>query len=112
MSIGRELSEEFKSLLRLRTEPVAFRRLEKAEDLGKVSNVVRMKRGFTYCQVPFLVRVLGQTVGITKDDPMGDRCSRLHGLRPATEKSMQREAEMLSMTWFANPEEAQIPKRP
>jgi uncharacterized protein (DUF169 family) len=106
MAIGREISEEFKSLLRLRTEPVAFRRFEKAEDLGKVPNVVRMKRGFTYCQVPFLVRVLGQTVGITKDDPMGDRCSRLHGLRPPTEKSMKREAEMLSLTWFANPEEA------
>ena len=106
MAMGGEIGEEFKSLLRLKTEPVAFRRLEKAEELEKIRNVVRVKRGFTYCQVPFLVRVLGQTVGITKDDPMGDRCSRLHGLRPATEKSMQREAEMLSMTWFANPEEA------
>ena len=35
MAIGREISEEFKSLLRLRTEPVAFRRLEKSEDLEK-----------------------------------------------------------------------------
>jgi uncharacterized protein (DUF169 family) len=106
MAIGREISEESKTFLRLKIEPAAFRRLEKAEDLGKTSNFVRMRRGFTYCQVPFLVRVLGQTVGITKDDPMGDRCSRLHGLRPATEKSMQREAEMPSTTGFANPEEA------
>jgi uncharacterized protein (DUF169 family) len=106
MAAWKERGESLKSLLRLKTEPVAFRRLEKAEELEKVPNVVRVKRGFTYCQVPFLVRVLGQTVGITKDDPMGDRCSRLHGLRPATEKSRQREAEMLSVTWFANPEEA------
>jgi len=106
MAAWGEMSREFKNLLRLKTEPVAFRRLPKVQELEKIPNVTRVKRGFTYCQVPFLVRVLGQTVGITKDDSMGDRCSRLHGLRPATEKSMQREAEMLSMTWFANPEEA------
>ena len=106
MAVWAETSEDFKRLLRLRTEPVAFRRLEKAEDLDKIANVVRVKRGFTFCQVPFLVRVLGQTVGITKGDPIGDRCTRLHGLRPATEKSMQSEAAMLSSTWFASPEEA------
>ncbi len=106
MAIWQEMSEEFKRLLRLRTEPIAFRRFEKAEDLDKIANVVRLKRGFTFCQVPFLVRVLGQTVGITKDDPIGVRCTRLHGLRPATEKSMQAEAAMLSTTWFASPEEA------
>ena len=106
MAIWAEMTEDFKTLLRLRTEPVAFRRLEKAEDLEKIKNVVRVKRGFTFCQVPFLVRVLGQTVGITKEDPIGNRCTRLHGLRPATEKSMQNEAAMLSTTWFASPEEA------
>jgi len=106
MGIGVEIGEDFKAQLKLRTEPIAFRRLEKAEELDKIRNVVRIKRGFTFCQVPFLVRVLGQTIGITKDDPVGDRCTRLHGLRPATEKSMQREAAMLSTTWFASPEEA------
>jgi len=106
MGIWSEMSENFKSLLKLKSEPVAFRRLEKAEELDKIANVTRVKRGFTYCQVPFMVRVLGQTVGITKEDPIGDRCTRLHGLRKATEKSMQGEAAMLSTTWFATPEEA------
>ena len=106
MAIWSEMSENFKSLLKLKSEPVAFRRLEKAEELDKIANVTRVKRGFTYCQVPFMVRVLGQTVGITKEDPIGDRCTRLHGLRKATEKSMQGEAAMLSTTWFATPEEA------
>jgi len=101
-----ERSEDLKGLLKLRTEPIAFRRLERAEELDRIRNVVRVKRGFTFCQVPFLVRVLGQTVGIKKEDPIGDRCTRLHGLRAATEKSMQREAAMLSTTWFASPEEA------
>jgi len=106
MEIWAEMGEDFKALLKLRTEPIAFHRLEKAEELDKIRNVVRIKRGFTFCQVPFLVRVLGQTIGITKEDPIGDRCTRLHGLRSATEKSMQREAAMLSTTWFASPEEA------
>ena len=106
MGIWAELSEGLKNLLRLRTEPVAFRRFEKTEELDTIKNVVRLQRGFTFCQVPFLVRVMGQTVGITKEDPIGDRCTRLHGLRHATEKSMQAEAAMLSTTWFASPEDA------
>ncbi len=106
MGIWAEKTEDFKTLLRLRTEPIAFRRLEKVEDLDQIANVIRVKRGFTFCQVPFMARVLGQTVGITKEDPIGDRCTRIHGLRPATEKSMQREAAMLSNTWFGSPEEA------
>jgi uncharacterized protein (DUF169 family) len=101
-----EKTEDFKTLLRLRTEPIAFRRLEKVEDLEQIANVIRLKRGFTFCQVPFMARVLGQTVGMTKEDPIGDRCTRIHGLRAATEKSMQGEAAMLSTTWFGSPEEA------
>jgi len=101
-----DIAAELKALLRLRTEPVAFRRLKSAAQLETIKNVTRIKRGFTYCQVPFLVRVMGQTIGITKQDPIGDRCTRLNGLRPATEKSMQAEAQMLSHTWFGSPEDA------
>ncbi|MBN1473731.1 MAG: DUF169 domain-containing protein [Syntrophaceae bacterium] len=49
---------------------------------------------------------MGQTIGITKQDPIGDRCTHLNGLRPGTEKSMQAEAQMLSKTWFGSPEDA------
>mgnify|MGYP001185091112 FL=1 len=101
-----KISEELKSLLRLKTEPVAFRRLEKAEELNSIKNVKRLQRGFTYCQVPFLVRAMEQTIGITKEDPLGERCMRIHGLRHATEKSMNAEAKMLATTWFGSPEEA------
>jgi uncharacterized protein (DUF169 family) len=106
MGTWAETTENLKTYLKLKSEPVAFRRLEKAEELEQIANVVHVKRGFTYCQVPFLVRVLGQTIGITKADPIGDRCTRLHGLRPATDKSMQAEAALLSTTWFASPEQA------
>ncbi len=106
-----DIASELKTTLRLKTEPVAFRRLDKAQDMEKIKNVMRVKRGFTFCQVPFLVRVMGQTIGITKQDPIGDRCTRLNGLRHATEKSMQAEAQMLARTWFGSVEDALLQQR-
>ncbi|HEX7365132.1 MAG TPA: DUF169 domain-containing protein [Dehalococcoidia bacterium] len=101
-----ELGTELENALRLRTKIIAYCRLEKAEDLGNIKNVVRLERFFTFCQVPFMVRVNGITVGITREDKIQDRCSRLFGLKQASEKSMNAEAAMLSKTWFRSPEEA------
>jgi uncharacterized protein (DUF169 family) len=101
-----ELSKELVSTLRLKTDPVAFSRLEKAADLDKIKNVQRIARLYTFCQAQFLVRVERMTIGITKEDKMNVRCMRLHGVRHASEKTMQAEAEMFATTWFLNPEEA------
>jgi uncharacterized protein (DUF169 family) len=101
-----ELGTELENILRLKTKVIAYRRLEKAEELDTIKNVVRLDRFFTFCQVPFMVRVNGITVGITKEDKILERCSRIFGLRQATEKSMNAEAAMLSTTWFRSPEEA------
>jgi uncharacterized protein (DUF169 family) len=101
-----ELGTELENTLRLKTKIIAYRRLETAEELDTLKNVVRIDRFFTFCQVPFMVRVNGITVGITKEDKILDRCSRLFGLKQATEKSMNAEAAMLSTTWFHSPEEA------
>jgi uncharacterized protein (DUF169 family) len=101
-----ELGTELENTLRLKTKIIAYRRLEKAEELDAIKNVVRLDRFFTFCQVPFMVRVNGVTIGITKEDKIQGRCSRLFGLRHASEKSMNAEAAMLSTTWFGSPEEA------
>jgi len=101
-----ELGTELENTLRLKTKIIAYRRLEKAEEFDAIKNVVRIDRFFTFCQVPFMVRVNGITVGITREDKIQDRCSRLFGLKQATEKSMNAEAAMLSTTWFRSPEEA------
>ena len=101
-----ELGRELQETLCLKTRPVAFRKLANAEDLDEIENVYRPDHTFTYCQVPFMVRVLGLTVGITREDQMLDRCMRLHGLKDADEESMQRESFMLSTTWLPSPEEA------
>jgi uncharacterized protein (DUF169 family) len=100
------LAQELERRLRLKNRIVAYRRLESAKDLDKIENVYRPNRSFTYCQVPFMVRVQGLTVGVTREDQMVDRCMRLHGLKDADEESMQRESFMLSTTWFGSPEEA------
>jgi uncharacterized protein (DUF169 family) len=95
-----ELGKELENRLRLKTRIIAFQKLNNAEEMDSMENIIRLDRFFTYCQVPFMVRVNGLTVGVTKDDKVNPRCSRLFGLRTATEKSMNAEADMLSKTWF------------
>ncbi|MCJ7771729.1 MAG: DUF169 domain-containing protein, partial [Desulfobacterales bacterium] len=101
-----ELGTELENTLRLKTKIIAYRKLEKEQELDSIKNVIRLDRFFTFCQVPFMVRANGLTVGITKNDKVNPRCSRLFGLRAATEKSMDAEAGMLSKTWFHSPEQA------
>jgi len=47
MATWTERSEDLKGLLKLRTEPIAFRRLERAEELDRIRNVVRVTCGRT-----------------------------------------------------------------
>jgi uncharacterized protein (DUF169 family) len=106
MGIWNELSGQLSELLKLKTRPVAFRKLENAEELSQIENVFRLDRSFTYCQVPFMARSLGLTIGITEADRIGERCMRLHGLKVANGESMKQESARLATTWFASPEDA------
>ncbi len=100
------ITSEVERLLRLRTYPVAYKRLEKLEELDKIPKVRRYDRNFTFCQVPALVRRGGWTVGVTRGN-MGERCARIHGLAPTTEEAIENEANLFATyTWFANVEEA------
>lgn len=108
MSTWAEKSQKLSDMLRLRTAPVAFKTLQKTEDLEQIPGVKRWKKTCTFCQVPYLARVVGLTVGITTGDGMLDRCKRLHGLLPTTEESMNNEAQMLAGTWMPSREEAML----
>ncbi len=105
-----ETAKELEQILRLRTQVVAFRRLERADDLGSVQNVRRIDHFSTFCQIPTLVRTNGWVIGIAKTDVkeglLLDRCSRMHGLRTASDKSIAAEAGSLARTWFGSEEEA------
>jgi uncharacterized protein (DUF169 family) len=99
------LSREMECLLRLKTSPIAYKRLEKKEELEKIPEVMRLDHRATFCQVPALVRRIGLTIGVTRDN-LGERCARINGLAPTTEKEVAWEANSFARTWFANVEEA------
>lgn len=106
MSNWAKWSKELQNLLHLRSKIIAFRKFDKAKDLDKIENITRIKnRLFTFCQVPFMARVGGLTVGITRHDSMLDRCMRIFGLKTPSDRSMTSEGESMATTWFASPEE-------
>jgi len=106
MNTWTEKAEALKRKLVLRTEPVAFKRFETAAELKKIEKITEVKMTHTFCQLPFMVRVMGMTIGVTSDGKTLDRCKRLHALYPTTEESMEEEASMLSRTWFGSKEDA------
>ncbi|MBL7062268.1 MAG: DUF169 domain-containing protein, partial [Dehalococcoidia bacterium] len=63
-----KLTHEMESLLRLKTSPVAYKRLEKMEELEKIPGVMRLNRKASFCQAPALARMVGMTVGVTRDN--------------------------------------------
>ncbi len=105
MSNWIEKSNELKESLQLRTEPIAYRRLEKASDLDNIEGVTRLKQGATFCQIKFQARVLGYTVGVASEDNMYKRCKGIHGLRSHNEEDMKKEAANFAATWMPSPEE-------
>jgi uncharacterized protein (DUF169 family) len=99
------LSDKMDRLLRLKASPVAYKRLEKLQELDKIPEVMRLDRHASFCQVPAMVRTMGLTIGATRDN-FGDRCARINGLTPTTQKQVAWEAESFATSWFANIEEA------
>jgi uncharacterized protein (DUF169 family) len=99
------LSRDMECLLRMKAVPVAYKRLEKLAELDKIPDVVRLDRRASFCQVPAMVRTIGVTIGATRDN-FGDRCARINGLAPTTEKQVAWEVEGFAHGWFANEEEA------
>jgi len=99
------LTQEMERLLQLKASPVAYKRLERVEELDKIPGVMRLDRRASFCQVPAMVRTMGLTVGATRDN-FGERCARINGLAPTTEKQVAWEAESFANTWFANAAEA------
>jgi uncharacterized protein (DUF169 family) len=100
------LCTELENLLRLRTKIIAYKRLDKAEDLDQIPGVHRVQHSLTFCQVPDMVRVHGLTIGLINDGKMGDRCMSFCGLVDYPEEKMYESAATLSTTWFNSPEEA------
>ncbi|TFG93503.1 MAG: hypothetical protein E4H15_01180 [Syntrophobacterales bacterium] len=106
MNTWREKAEALKRKLALRTHPVAFKRFDSADEMKKLETITEVEMTHTFCQLPFMARVMGRTIGVTTDSKTLDRCKRLHALYPTTDESMKEEAAMLSKTWFGSKEDA------
>jgi uncharacterized protein (DUF169 family) len=94
-----------KERLRLPTEPIGFRRFDRKSELDDIKGVTRWKQDCMFCQIPFMARVGGQTIGLTHEDKVGDRCKRIHGLLQTNPEAKRMEAKMLSRTWMPSVEE-------
>jgi uncharacterized protein (DUF169 family) len=99
------ITRKMESLLRLRTSPIAYKRLEKLEEMESIPRVRHFHRVFTFCELPTLVRRHGWTVGILRSN-LTDRCARIHGLAISTEEQIAKEASRFGIQWFATVEVA------
>ena len=100
-----EIAHQLEQLLRLETFPIAYKKLQKLEELDQIPGVRRFDRRFTFCQVPTLVRRGGWTIGVTRNN-LSERCARINGLAVTTKAEVSREAKDFTTTWFATLEDA------
>jgi uncharacterized protein (DUF169 family) len=102
----KELAKRIEEMLHLETQVVAYKHLGSLDEFNKIPDVRTFNHFFTFCQLVTMARVNGWTVGATKADAregrLLDRCSRIHGLRIASEKSMAAEAASFTTTWFSS----------
>ena len=68
MAKWKEQCEQLQKLLRLRTNPVAYKRFETIEEFEKVPNVQRLKNVNTFCQIMWFARAKDLAMGATKQD--------------------------------------------
>jgi len=97
-------ARELETLLRLRTFPLAWRRVKTVAEMEKIPRVRRLDHPVTFCQMLTLARTAGWTVGLTaKDFP---RCGfkSVAGLVPPTEEDLS--GIRRAGYWLKTPEDA------
>lgn len=114
MSTMKELGQNLKELLQLDSSIIAVKRMENKDGLKDIEGIEKPASAFTFCQLPYLVRKEGKTIGITKDDatPLAEkmqlryRCLRIQGLAPADDQQIEHEAKGFNGFWFGSYETA------
>ena len=84
-------------LLRLKSFPVAFKLLEKKEDLAGIPFLRRMNHKSTLCQLISLVRSFDWTIGADLDDFLYSMCPSIIGLTAVPE--LMRDGTFRSIVW-------------
>jgi dephospho-CoA kinase len=102
-------------LLRLKSFPVAFKLLEKEEDLARIPYLRRPGHKSTLCQLISLARSFDWTVGAGADDFIYDMCPSIIGLAEVPE--LMRDGTFRSLVWTRTREdgkkyEGSVPRLP
>ncbi len=110
-----KLVRRMELLLRLKSFPVAFKMLEKKEELDKVPFMRRTSNKATLCQLITLVRNFDWTVGADLDDFLFSACPSIIGLTDIPE--INKDGTFRSIVWVKTKKdgkkyEASIPRLP
>lgn len=102
-------------LMRLKSFPVAFKMLEKREELEKIPFMRKPKHKATLCQLITLVRNFDWTIGVDLGDFMNPTCPSIIGLTDIPE--LNKDGTFRSIVWVKTKEdgrkyEASIPRLP
>jgi len=110
-----KMIRRFERLLRLKSFPVAFKMLEKKEELQSIPFLRRPQSKMTMCQMINLVRNFDWSVGADLDDFLFSSCSSILGLQdlPETHKN----GTFRNIVWVATKEDGRkfekaIPRLP
>ncbi len=110
-----KLIRRMELLMRLKSFPVAFKMLEKKEQLDQIPFMRRTQRKTTLCQLITLVRNFDWTVGAERDDFLSPMCASIIGLTDTPE--IYKDGTFRSIVWVKTREdgmryEASIPRLP
>jgi dephospho-CoA kinase len=110
-----KIVRRMEQLLRLKSFPVAFKMLERREDLGAVSFMRRLDHKLTLCQLISLVRNFDWTVGAEAEDFTYPTCASIIGLKDLPQH--YKDGTFRSIVWVKKREdgkkyEAGIPRLP
>ena len=110
-----KLIRRMEQLLRLKSFPVAFKMLEKKEELEKIPFMRRTSNKSTLCQLITLVRNFDWTVGADLDDFLFSACPSILGLTDIPE--INKDGTFRSIVWVKTKKdgkkyEASIPRLP
>ena len=110
-----KLVRRMELLMRLKSFPVAFKMLEKKEELDQIPFMRRTQRKMTLCQLITLVRNFDWTVGAEIDDFVSPMCASIIGLTDTPE--IYKDGTFRSIVWVKTKEdgkkyETSIPRLP
>ena len=93
-----DLLGRLQALLRIRTTPIGMKLFESVEEMESVPRIRRPDTIHTTDQIVGMASRLNWTVGITRDDLVGDQCGAVIGLHPQDEDWLS--GERMQGVWF------------